>query len=61
MSVADAISNIYYENLLAINTKNMLNEKVIDELGLTKEDLQEIISVLPAKVEEANKQLNFKF
>ena len=55
MSVADAISNIYYEDLLAINTKNMLNEKVIDELGLTKEDLQEL-TVLPAKVEEANKQ-----
>ncbi|NLZ34582.1 MAG: HDOD domain-containing protein [Clostridiales bacterium] len=59
LSIADSISNVYYENLLAINTKHVFNKKVMDELGISKDDLEEIIDILPEKVEEASRQINF--
>lgn len=59
MSLSDSISSLYYERLLGFNTKYELNKNVMNKLGITENDIEEISSVLPQKIEEANKQLNF--
>lgn len=59
MSLSDSISSLYYERLLGFNTKYELNKNVLNKLGITKDDVEEIGTTLPEKIEEANKQLNF--
>lgn len=59
MSVADSISSLYYERLLSLNTNYVLNKSAMNQLGITEDDIEEISRVLPSKIEEANKQLNF--
>lgn len=59
LCIADSISSLYYERLLCLNTKYVLNKSVMKQMGITEEDIEEITKVLPMKVEEANKQLNF--
>lgn len=60
MHLADSISSRYYESLLCVNSSYNLNETIISKLGITENDLEEISSVINEKVEEADKQLNFK-
>lgn len=59
LSVADAISTLYYEKLVKVSTSFSLNNNIINELGLDMEFIEEISKVLPNKVEMVNKQLNF--
>ncbi|HCW05515.1 MAG TPA: metal-dependent phosphohydrolase [Clostridium sp.] len=59
MSIADAISSLYYERLLCMHTNYVLNERVMEYLGLTYDDIEEISKILPQKVEEAHKLFNF--
>jgi HD-like signal output (HDOD) protein len=59
MSVADSISSLYYERLLSLNTTYVLNEKIMELLGVTMEDIESISELLPDKVQEAEKQFNF--
>lgn len=59
MSVADSISSLYYERLLCLNSKYVLNKKAMDYLGVTEEDIEEISNILPERIEEAYKQLKF--
>lgn len=59
MSLADSISSLYYERLLCLNTSYVLNKSVMTQLGITEDDIEEINSVLPEKIEEADKLLNF--
>jgi len=59
MCLADSISSFYYERLLCLNTRYVFNENVMKKLGITEDDIEEISRVLPQKVEEADKQLNF--
>lgn len=59
MSVADSISSLYYERLLCMNTRYVLNRKVMEVLGVTDDDIEEISMMLPERVEEAYTQFNF--
>lgn len=59
MCLADSISSLYYERLLLLNTRYVFNKNVMNKLGITENDIEEISRVLPQKVEEADKQLNF--
>ncbi|MCB2289790.1 HDOD domain-containing protein [Clostridium sp. CS001] len=59
MCLADSISSFYYERLLCLNTSYVFNRSVMNKLGVTDNDIEEISRVLPIKVEEADKQLNF--
>ncbi|MBC2580968.1 HDOD domain-containing protein [Clostridium sp. DJ247] len=59
LSVADSISTLYYERLLSLNTKYVINEKVFNLLGITMQDIEDISAELPSKVEEAKKLFNF--
>ncbi len=59
MNIADAISSLYYEKLLGVNNKYILNKTIMGKLGITINDIEEISRILPEKVEEANKQFKF--
>lgn len=60
MCLADSISSLYYERLLCLNTSYVLNKNVMIKLGITENDIEEISGVLPERVDEADRQLDFK-
>ena len=42
-----------------MNTRYVLNRKVMEVLGVTDDDIEEISMMLPERVEEAYTQFNF--
>ncbi len=52
MYAADVISTDYYASLLGINQNHNINNKVMESLGLTKEDIQAVIKAFPEELEK---------
>ena len=52
LHIADAISTHYYENLLDIPSKLIINHRIINELGITEEDVINISHLLPKEVDK---------
>lgn len=57
MYVADAISTEYYEKLLGVNLNREISNRVMEELGLTKEIIDTVVRDLPKEIEKANKYI----
>jgi len=51
--IADVISSKLYEKMLGINIDHNLNEKVMNELGITDEHIQEVTRDFPEELEKA--------
>lgn len=50
--IADVISSEYYERLLGVNLNHDINNKVIESLGLTNEQIQAVIRAFPKELEK---------
>lgn len=54
MYVADVISTQYYQRLLGINPNHEITHKVMEKVGVTKDDLQAIIDAFPEELEKVS-------
>jgi HD-like signal output (HDOD) protein len=52
--VADSISTQYYEKLLGVNLNYEISDRIMEELGITKEDIRSIISEFPKELEKVS-------
>jgi HD-like signal output (HDOD) protein len=60
INVADSISTLFYERLLCLNNSYVLDEKAMEVLGVTMQDIESIGEALPKKIGEVSNLLNFK-
>ena len=52
--IADVISTEYYEKLLGVNLNHRINKEVMDSLGVTENQIQNIKEELHAEIEKSN-------
>ncbi|ROR23423.1 HD-like signal output (HDOD) protein [Mobilisporobacter senegalensis] len=57
--VADVISTEYYEKLLGLNLNHTISKKAMGNLGLTEDNLKEVIEEFPSELEKVAHYFSF--
>ena len=58
--IADMISMSYYETLLENDYEYSVDQKMLEFLGITQQDVDEVEAVLPEEVEKAMRVIDFR-
>lgn len=61
MNLGDIISTSYYEKLLGLKMDHTFSKMILESVGITHEDMEEVSSILPEEVNKINRLNIFKF
>jgi hypothetical protein len=61
MNLGDIISTSYYEKILGLKIDHIFSKIILESVGITHEDMEEIANILPEEVNKITQLHIFKF